>query len=169
MKITGIVFDLGNTIIEQRVDSDVPLDAMELKLLPDAKEVIAELSSLFKMGLLSNTTQTSAVGVRVALERLSIGRYFQHVVTSFDVGREKPDASMFLSILRALETLPGETLMVGNDFLQDIEGASACGMRTAYLVLGGSGAGHRADIVFGALRDLPELIRELNAKEAADV
>lgn len=50
------------------------------------------------------------------------------IVTSEECGREKPDKSMFLSILKKLETAPESSIMVGDDYEKDICGAKSCGM-----------------------------------------
>jgi HAD superfamily hydrolase (TIGR01662 family) len=48
-------------------------------------------------------------------------------------GRTKPHASIFRSALAALEVEPAETVMVGDSYADDIEGARALGMRAILL------------------------------------
>ena len=48
-------------------------------------------------------------------------------------GRTKPHASIFESALSVLGAAPGETVMVGDSYADDIEGARALGMRAILL------------------------------------
>ncbi len=165
MVIKAIIFDLGNTLIEQKVDSDKTLDQMELKLFPAVKQVLKALSQRYRLALLTNTKQSTRKHVWLALSKLSIADYFEAIVTSFDLGAEKPDAKMFLTILSQLRVKPYQSLMVGNDFLQDIQGARKIGMRTAYFVRDDKQQDSKADLDFRSLGDLPELIRCLEAND----
>src|ERR1035441_4284205 len=132
MAITAILFDLGNTLVEQRVDSDKPLDRMRLVLLPGVKETLPILYTKYKLAVLSNTSRSKAANVTEALEKLSVRRYFSEIVTSIDVGAEKPNPRIFEAVLRRLGVKPDQALMIGNDLVQDIEGAKAIGLRTGW-------------------------------------
>lgn len=55
------------------------------------------------------------------------------VVGSKAHGRVKPHASIFVAALRALDVRPEETVMVGDSYEDDIEGARALGIRAILL------------------------------------
>jgi putative hydrolase of the HAD superfamily len=55
------------------------------------------------------------------------------IVGSKAHGRVKPHASIFVAALQALSTRPDETVMVGDSFEDDIEGARALGLRAILL------------------------------------
>jgi putative hydrolase of the HAD superfamily len=65
------------------------------------------------------------------LVRLGIVEQFELVVTSQQVGVEKPGRQMFDFLLSSLSIKASESLMVGNDIERDILGAKAAGMSTA--------------------------------------
>jgi 4-nitrophenyl phosphatase len=76
----------------------------------------------------------------------------------------KPHPPMFEAALRLLGTLPDETLMVGDRFSTDIEGAQQVGLRTALML---SGVTTREELAGfakqpdGVYEDLPTLIAAL--------
>jgi putative hydrolase of the HAD superfamily len=71
---------------------------------------------------------------RVQLEklaRLGIDDRIDRLVTSEEVGREKPSALPFTTALAAFDCRPSEALMVGDNLGADVGGANAVGMDTA--------------------------------------
>jgi putative hydrolase of the HAD superfamily len=57
-----------------------------------------------------------------------VGRYFDAVVASCDIGAGKPDPAIFHAALAKLGVAASEALMVGNDAERDIAGAAAAGI-----------------------------------------
>jgi len=77
---------------------------------------------------------------RVQLEKLSrlgIDDRVDRLVTSEEVGREKPSALPFTTALSTLDRRPSETLMVGDNVDADVVGGNAVGMDTALFVADG--------------------------------
>ena len=74
----------------------------------------------------------------------------------------KPAADVFLAALNRLEVAPQNAVMVGDDRINDIEGARAVGMRTVLLARG-ERPGHDggADAVLQELTNLPRLALDL--------
>ncbi|MWV64687.1 HAD-IA family hydrolase [Halorubrum sp. JWXQ-INN 858] len=64
------------------------------------------------------------------LARLGVDDLVDRVVTSEEVGREKPSAIAFTTPLAALDLRPSEAFMVGDDVEADVVGANAVGMDT---------------------------------------
>lgn len=72
------------------------------------------------------------------LDRLGLGGRIAHLVTSEEVGAEKPDPRMFQEGMRKLAvTVPGEVLMVGDSLVKDVRGAQALGIPAYLISLGG--------------------------------
>ncbi len=63
------------------------------------------------------------------LEKLEIGNYIDCVVTSEEVGKEKPDLIMFETALSKCMCRASESIMVGDSYDRDIAGAIACGCK----------------------------------------
>ena len=164
MPIRAIVFDLGNTLIEQIIDSEKPLNQLTLKLLPGVKPTLQVLSQRYQIALLTNTTQSTSKAVSSALRKLSIVGYFDFVLTSIDVGLKKPDPRLFHLIIRQLGVAPKNTIMVGNDRAEDIRPAAKLGMLTAYFTEKHDPNYLEPDFQFSSFVDLPHLIDELEAR-----
>lgn len=60
---------------------------------------------------------------------LGIEKYIDCIVTSEEVGIEKPDYKIFNLVLKKLNVNPNEVIMVGDDFKKDILGAEGCNIR----------------------------------------
>lgn len=132
-EIRSIFFDLGNTLIRQVVDSEAPLDQLEVALLPSVGQMLRAAARYWALGIITNTERTDEVGVRECLRRLGISHYFKSVTTSVDVGSKKPSDEMFLRALSKHGEAPARAAMVGNSYDEDIVPAKALGMITVYL------------------------------------
>ncbi len=67
------------------------------------------------------------------LHRLGISHLIRHIVTSEEVGAEKPSALMFNTALAKLKLSENDVIMVGNDQVNDVDAATTLGIK-AYLV-----------------------------------
>jgi putative hydrolase of the HAD superfamily len=76
----------------------------------------------------------------------------------------KPAPEPFLEALRRLQAAPGEAVMVGDDPANDIDGASAVGIRTIFMARAGGERPPRADAVVRLLTDVPPIAAELVAR-----
>jgi phosphoglycolate phosphatase-like HAD superfamily hydrolase len=128
--INAIVFDLGDTLIYEVDDSDKSLDQIELILTPGVSDLLGTLHARgFKLGLLSNTEQTTTPQLRNALRKLGIDGLFDAIVTSSDLVAEgifasaKPAKPPFRRILQCLGATPYRSVMVGDTVGDDVEGA----------------------------------------------
>ena len=99
--------------------------------LPGAEDALQRLSKKYKLYLASNGTS------RVQWPRLEssgIGRYFQEIFISQDMGADKPSAEYFR---RCFEKIPGfdvsRAMMVGDSLTSDIRGGRWAGMRTCWV------------------------------------
>ena len=57
------------------------------------------------------------------LEKLGLINYIDTIITSEEVGIEKPSSQMFQTILRKMELRTDEVIMIGDDFNKDVKGA----------------------------------------------
>jgi putative hydrolase of the HAD superfamily len=128
MVVKAVFFDLGDTIIVEE-EQDKSLWEADLKMLPYVNEVLSELKRRnYIIGLITNTVTSREIHVRAALRRLGIEHYFDVVITSVDVGVEKPNEEIFINALRRVDVEPWEAVMVGNRISKDIVGANRVGM-----------------------------------------
>jgi len=163
--IGAVLFDLGDTLIHERNDSERRLDAMTLHLMPHARRTLEILARDYHLGLVTDTESSGELAVRNALRKLGIESYFEAIVTSTDQGIRKPDPRMFLTALRILHVPPKEAAMVGNDSRCDIGGAKRLGMLTILFQPAGSRHPQRriaADYCVSSHSQIPELLAAFN-------
>jgi len=131
--IRAVFFDLGDTLVSEEDIGDRHLWEVILKKLPHFDEVLSELKKKgFKLGIITNTDVSREEHVRVALRRIDVEKYFNVIITSVDVGHNKPDERIFLTALRMLRVKPKEAVMVGNRISTDIVGGNKVGMKTIH-------------------------------------
>ncbi|GFP19985.1 putative hydrolase of the HAD superfamily [Candidatus Hakubella thermalkaliphila] len=124
--IKGILFDLGDTIVIE--DSVTSLLDPQAKLVPYAKEVISALSGQYRLAVVTNTFVSTKLEVKIALHNLALDQYFDVIVTSVDVGYEKPHEEIFRVALQELGFRPSEVVMVGDRIEKDVVGANRMGI-----------------------------------------
>jgi len=129
--IRAVFFDLGDTLIVEDAVAGRHLWEVALKKLPYLDEVLTELKKKgYKLGIITNTVTSREEHVRMALRKIDVEKYFDAILTSVDVGHEKPDERIFMTALRKLRVKPNEAIMVGNRISADIMGGNRMGMKT---------------------------------------
>jgi len=69
---------------------------------------------------------------------LGIQDYIDHIISSEELGLEKPEPKLFLDMLESLDVDQGETWFVGNNIEEDIIPAKKIMNATTFLILDGS-------------------------------
>ncbi len=129
--IRAVFFDLGDTLVAEESAEGRRIWEVTLTKLPHLDDVLTELKrKSFKLGIITNTVTSREEHVRVALRRVNIEKYFDVIVTSVDVGHEKPDERIFMTALRKVRIKPEDAVMVGNRVSVDIVGGNRMGMKT---------------------------------------
>jgi putative hydrolase of the HAD superfamily len=82
-----------------------------------------------RMAVLSNWDYS----LHRVLRFFAIDSYFELAVASLEEGMEKPDPRLFSLTLERLGATPDETLHVGDDPIDDVEGATSVGMTAVLL------------------------------------
>jgi HAD superfamily hydrolase (TIGR01662 family) len=125
-------------------------------LYDDVADVLRELHrGGLKIGLISNTQRSlSSFERHFELEGL-----FSVALSSFEHGYMKPHPSIFEAALRATGARPEASVMVGDSYAHDIEGALRTGMRAVLVSRSGLAALPPQEIpVISSLRELPALL-----------
>ena len=123
-----------------------------------AHEVLAALSARYRLGVVANYPMPHVV--LASLERFELRPYLPTVVISGALGWVKPSLHPFRQALRELGATPDRTLFVGDDLANDMRGAKAAGLTTAWLA--GSGQAPRepaVDYHLAQLTDVLEIVR----------
>jgi len=91
---------------------------------PGTREALLRLAQKYRLGVISNADGKIAQ----VLERCGIAYCFEAIVDSGIVGVEKPHPAIFAEALRAMGSVPGESLYVGDIYSVDYLGGKAAGM-----------------------------------------
>ncbi len=113
-----------------------------------------------RLGLISNTHRS----LEAFQSHFELDGLISVAVASSEHGYNKPHPSIFRTALRLMAVPPDESVMVGDSFAHDIEGARAVGMRGVLLRRAGAspGAPPGEEVgetpVVGSLMELPGLL-----------
>jgi putative hydrolase of the HAD superfamily len=142
----------------ERLLLDVPPDPV-----PSASRVVRELSSSFRLAVISDTGYSPGWVLRELLERHGMLAPFAYLYFSNEQTVSKPDVRAFRTVLEALEVRASEAAHVGDMQRTDIAGAQAAGMWAVHFV----GANNRdaaistADAVIRHFDELPTALSNL--------
>ena len=166
MPLKAIAFDWGHTLMDERLDEHIPLEARPVHLMPGVAEVLPQL--MLPLAVWANTRVAREVEVRGWLNRAGLGPLFPWVITSVDAGARKPAPEFFEYALARCGLTKDDVLFVGNQLNTDIAGGEAFGIRTVWLC----GSAHhsvddrpctaKATHAIETLYGLPALVQTLN-------
>jgi len=127
-----------------------------VQFFPGALELLDNLQSRYVLYALTNGNAD--------IQRTGLDQYLAGAVSSADVGASKPHAAMFRAALDATSTMPHETVHVGDNLVDDIEGAANVGMHTVWVNLTDedlSQANHQPSETVTALTQIEKAIDRL--------
>lgn len=108
-----------------------PIERRKLHVVyEDVRPALEHLGRSFGLGLLSNGASDLQ---REKIAGAGIGRYFDEILISGDIGVGKPKPRIFEMILSRLGVAAAEAVMIGNNLRTDIAGARDVGMTTIWL------------------------------------
>jgi len=157
-------FDLG-TERKLRTEAGMPEGVGEENLYPDARPSLAELKAIGLVVVLAGN-QTREVGETIRALALPVDA----LLTSEEMGVEKPSAAFFARVVDQLGVPTAEVLYVGDRLDNDVGPAQQAGLLTALIRRGPWGyiladPAREAACLFRleSLAELAELIRRHNA------
>ena len=121
--------DFYNTLRLEKLYWDTFLEKMELNVA--AKKFILKCEEK-NIPICCLTDLTAEVQFRKVL-KLNLENYIKYIVTSEEVGIEKPNKKMFQSALEKLRLSTDQVIMIGDSIDKDISGAEEMGIKS-YLV-----------------------------------
>ncbi len=117
-----LAYNMGERYLEQMPYQQI--------LMPYAFEVLSRLRSLgIKMAIVSNGFKEVQYK---KIEYSGIGSFFDAILISEEQGVHKPSPIIFKRALNAIQGNKNEALMVGDDIVNDIEGAMIFGIDQFY-------------------------------------
>ena len=125
--LKAIIFDLGNTLIQQD----------DGRAFPHAIEVLTQLKNQYKLAIISNVLPTTTADVvHELLREAQLFDFFDVIVVSSEVEISKPNPRIFEIVLDELNVKPEEAVMIGNTISTDIFGGNRVGMKTVLIQIG---------------------------------
>ena len=127
------------------------------RLFPKTREVLEQLSSQFKLGLLTNGAPDLQ---REKIAASGCEDLFSAIVISGEHGIGKPEPAIFEHLLKELGVASSEAMMVGNSLERDIAGARATGVVSVWMRLPGEDDSPMIvpDFIISHLRQLLKII-----------
>lgn len=101
---------------------------------------------------------------RMKLDVLGVFKYFKkdHVYTSGELGYAKPDKRSFLLALEKMNEDASDWYYVGDNYINDMEGAKAAGLKTIHFNRHHQKEGSAADYIVYNDKELVDLLLELS-------
>ena len=106
------------------------------ELPPAHGELLRSLAARHRLALVSNFDDAAAG--RAVMARHGLDRVFASAVISIEHGRRKPHAAIFEGALRGLGVEAHDALFIGDSPVEDVGGAHAVGLATAWLNVAGT-------------------------------
>jgi len=119
-------------------------------------QALSDLAEECRLALVSNFDHGPAC--RQMLSNHGLEDAFEAVHISDELGIRKPHPSIFEQSLSGLGLRPDQCLFVGDSFKDDVAGASACGMQTAWINPKGKpvpDGGPEPDLILTSFAELP--------------
>ena len=132
-------------------------------LIPYAKDTLAQLSTKYQLGIISDTGLTSSRVLRQLMTADDILDNFVAQTYSDETVHTKPEVIQFHSTLRRLNVQPGDAVHVGDLVWTDIVGAKNAGMKAIRFsgVTAREGDDELSDAAFDDYRQLETILKRL--------
>ena len=134
----------------------------EVEYYPGVESTLADLSTKFLLGTLTNGNAN--------VKKMKISKYFDFSFSAEDVGAPKPEPEMFLRALQHTGLAGREVVYVGDDPINDVDGAKNAGLLTIWKKKGEttSGGVTNPDATISQINELPDVIDELNLLQKSE-
>ncbi|MFL2505365.1 MAG: HAD family hydrolase [Candidatus Azotimanducaceae bacterium] len=96
----------------------------EVDLYPGVEQTLKELAQNYELGIITNGNAD--------ITKLRISKYFSFSISAEKIGVPKPQPEIFLAALEETEVYSNEFVYVGDDVVNDIDGAKNVGMATVW-------------------------------------
>jgi putative hydrolase of the HAD superfamily len=152
-------FEIDNEFVVQQIsDGYVDLSPRLTHLFPNTLETLHELSqSNYNLHIITNGFKEVQY---TKLHNAKLAPFFDVVVCSEEVGKNKPSPEIFKHAMRLAQAKPEQSVMIGDDFEVDVIGALNAGMHGIHFKPEVS-ISQKDDTVIACLSELPKLLPSL--------
>lgn len=153
-----VFFPADELLIKKIGDAYVEISPRQTALFPNAIETLKNLKSLgFTLHIITNGFQEVQF---IKLENSGLKEFFDIIVCSELIGKNKPDPAIFHHAFELTNCKPKNALMIGDDYYADITGAINSGIQ-AILFDPESKNTYNYDWVVSDLNDVSEMAIKL--------
>jgi putative hydrolase of the HAD superfamily len=152
-------FKIRDEALVRRIgDAYVEISPRQTLLFPNAIETLKELKKMgFTLHIITNGFQEVQ---HIKLENCGMHAFFDVIVCSEVIGKNKPDPAIFKYAMNEAGALPKDSLMIGDDYHIDVAGALQVGMHAVHFDPEGRNK-YNYDWMISNLAHLPEMIIRL--------
>jgi len=112
--------------VERMVEARYRAFVDGIRVTEEVLELLGNLAGRYRLALLSN--YPCGRSIRDGLSRLSLGRFFEVIVISGEVGFVKPHPRPYELLLEGLGIGAEDCVYIGDNWLADVQGAKRMGM-----------------------------------------
>lgn len=120
----------AKTEIVERKSKAIPYSDQQI-IRPEAKDVIAQLSEKYKLGIIANQHSS----IKLKLEEAGVLQYFHSTDVSHDHKLDKPDLKLFQAVLKQTGANPIHSVMIDDNIERGLIPAKKFGMTTVWYKL----------------------------------
>ena len=129
-----LIFDWGDTLMEVLPGMEGAMVYWpKVQAVNGAWNTLDRLSKIYPCYVATNAEDSSAIEVQAALARADLDRFISGIFTKTEIGFRKSNPEFYRSISSRLNVPPGQMIMIGDDFEQDVLSAHRAGLFTVWL------------------------------------
>lgn len=133
-KPVWILLDWGDTLMRVYPEYNGPMFSWpRVEAIPGAAEALNALSGIYRLALATNAEDSEESQIRQALAKVGLAQWIEQIFCTKRLGRRKPQPEYFHAIAKHLNTIPNQMVMVGDSFVNDIQGALEAGLYGIWL------------------------------------
>ena len=121
----ALEFEAGDALIHTLSEEYIAFLSLNNALFDNAFEVLDYLRDRYSLHIITNGFEEVQ---HRKLNSSKLKPYFENIVTSENVGVKKPDPRIFRYAMEISDARPEESIMIGDNYEADIEGALNVGM-----------------------------------------
>jgi putative hydrolase of the HAD superfamily len=108
------------------------LEDHHVSLFAGVQETLDQLAERYKLAIISNGARSR---LEASLTKLGLDKWIggDRLFSSSKDGIRKPQAAMFEMALQGMQITPGQSVMVGNSWKNDVVGATKCGVDAVWI------------------------------------
>ena len=136
----------------------VEISPLQTKQFPNSKEVLQELNEMgYHLHIITNGFEEVQY---IKLDNCGLRSFFDVIVCSEVVGKNKPSLAIFNYALKQAECSAKDAMMIGDDYLADVCGALKAGLQ-AILFDPNNCSSENYELTIGNLNEVPLLATQL--------